>query len=602
MSDSKIVSGHKQFHTLSILIGVLMYLSIVIGGLLSQFGEGLSCLGGIFCLGDGSLPESYVDQLSYYHFLITIVMVPLFLWNTAIIFKHFRQYRLIFHSQIMSGLLLLAQAWLVMGENSFSAAITPIVHYSLSIFNLLLLSIVAVSSFVSNLELENKLLVAFNSRFGKLSALVFLNIIMVSLSGIIAANLNSSGVCELIDCGWNQLNFLSLSVSISIHALMVGGVGLLMLIFFREAWKTQRSQRAILTSATVLTALFFSQGFVGAVKELSNSPFYFVALHEGTSVAILAASMVMIIFVGLARRTSEEEQAESDVLIDGKERAKDFLVLTKPIVVLLLLFTTYGGMVIGAQAIPSLSLTFWTIVGGALAAGGSGAINQYIDRFVDSNMTRTSQRPIPAGRMEPAEGLAFGAGLLIIAFFMLASYVNLLAAILSLSGMFYYVILYSVFLKKVTVQNIVIGGGAGAIPPMVGWAAVTGELSLMPWLLFLIIFFWTPPHFWALALTRRGEYAAAGIPMMPVVKGVDETKRQIWIYSWVLVAITLIPVMMGLMGTIYLVGALVLGVWSLQTAYKVYSQEGNKVAFAMYRKSSMYLMYLFIVMMVDAVL
>lgn len=277
-------------------------------------------------------------------------------------------------------------------------------------------------------------------------------------------------------------------------------------------------------------------------------------------------------------------------------------MLTKPIVVALLLVTTYAGMVIGAQAWPSLQVTFWTLLGGFMAAGGSGAINQYIDREDDQRMQRTQKRPIPAGRLTPGEGLAFGVGLSLASFYMMVAFTNFLAAMLSLAGIVYYVLLYSIFLKKTTVQNIVIGGGAGAIPPLVGWAAATGSLNVPSLFLFAIVFMWTPPHFWALALVRRKDYARAGVPMLPVIRGEKATRWQILIYTIELVALTLLLPLFGLGGAIYLIGAFALGGWLLSAAWKVWKQGGNKRAWKMYRYSSMYLAFLFVVLMIDRLL
>jgi protoheme IX farnesyltransferase len=237
-----------------------------------------------------------------------------------------------------------------------------------------------------------------------------------------------------------------------------------------------------------------------------------------------------------------------------------------------------------------------------MAAGGSGAINQYIDREDDTKMQRTQKRPIPDGRLTPGEGLAFGVGLALASFYWMVATVNLLAALLTLAGIIYYVLLYSILLKKTTVQNIVIGGGAGAIPPLVGWAAATGGLNIPSLFLFAVIFMWTPPHFWALALVRRKDYARAGVPMLPVVRGEAETRRQILIYTLELVGLTLFLPLFGLGGSIYLIGAVVLGVWLLSAAWKVWKEGGNKLAWKMYRYSSMYLAFLFVVLMIDALL
>jgi protoheme IX farnesyltransferase len=243
----------------------------------------------------------------------------------------------------------------------------------------------------------------------------------------------------------------------------------------------------------------------------------------------------------------------------------------------------------------------WTLIGGALAAGGSSALNQYIDRELDRHMQRTAKRPLADGRLTDAEGLAFGLGTSLVSYYVLACFVNGLAALLSLAGIVYYVILYSLWLKKATVQNIVIGGGAGAIPPMVGYAAATGHLGWTAWILFAIIFMWTPPHFWALAIVRMKDYERAGVPMLPVVRGELETRKQIFIYTIELIVVTLLLPILQLAGIIYLVSSLVLGGALMYAAWDVWRQGGNKVAWRMYKWSSTYLVFIFLAMMIDAV-
>jgi protoheme IX farnesyltransferase len=343
---------------------------------------------------------------------------------------------------------------------------------------------------------------------------------------------------------------------------------------------------------------------MGSVEVAQGFPNYLLGLHIATAVAVWIAMVILVVQVGLAARTKEDEHADA-LSVEGRSKAhlaKDLLLLTKPIVVALLLVTTFAGMVVGAEAWPPINLIFWTLVGGAMAAGGSGAINQYIDRNDDTKMQRTARRPIPSGRLTPGEGLAFGVVMTIGSFYIMVAYVNFLAAMLSLAGIIYYVLLYSILLKKTTVQNIVIGGGAGAIPPLVGWAAATGSLNVPALFLFAVVFMWTPPHFWALALVRKVDYARAGVPMMPVVRGERETRWQILIYTIELVVLTLVLPLFGLGGGIYFMSAVLLGVLLLYSAWKVWRTEGNKVAWKMYRYSSMYLTFLFLALMVDALL
>jgi protoheme IX farnesyltransferase len=371
---------------------------------------------------------------------------------------------------------------------------------------------------------------------------------------------------------------------------------------FTRAWRTQRSQTAVLTASTISTVLFFAQALMGAIESQRGFPAELRVLHQATAVAVWVSMVVQVVLTGLANRSVAEERAEAVAGRGRRGLGRAFLALTKPIVVLLLLVTTYAGMVIGAEAWPSLDMTFWVLVGGFLAAGGSGAINQYIDRADDHRMQRTQKRPIPSGRLTPGEGLAFGVAMALASFYLMVAFVNMLAALLTLAGIIYYVLLYSIFLKKTTVQNIVIGGGAGAIPPLVGWAAVTGSLNIPALLLFAVVFMWTPPHFWALAIVRRKDYARAGVPMLPVVRGEAETRRQIFIYTIELVLLTLLLPVFGLGGSIYLILAVLLGGWLLSAAWRVWRQAGNKIAWKMYRYSSMYLAFLFAALMVDALI
>ena len=236
--------------------------------------------------------------------------------------------------------------------------------------------------------------------------------------------------------------------------------------------------------------MFFGQALVGAMQVTLNYPMHLVFLHTLTTIA-LWVSLILLVYTSGVLAVDDTPVSK----FDTRQRLKDFFALSKPLIVGLLLITTYGGLVIGGKTWPSFSLTVWTLIGGALAASGSSALNQYIDRELDKHMQRTAKRPLADGRLTDAEGLAFGLALSLISYYLLACFVNGLAAFLSLTGIIYYVILYSLWLKKATVQNIVIGGGAGAIPPLVGYAAATGHLDWTAWILFAIIFMWTPPSF-----------------------------------------------------------------------------------------------------------
>ena len=251
--------------------------------------------------------------------------------------------------------------------------------------------------------------------------------------------------------------------------------------------------------------------------------------------------------------------------------------------------------------------SFWTLIGGTLAAGSANAINCYLDRDIDELMTRTRRRPLPAHQVEPERAVVFGIVLGIISFAVMAYFVNLLAAFLTLLAIAFYVVVYTMMLKRTTPQNIVIGGAAGALPPVIGWAAVTGDVGIPALILFAIVFYWTPPHFWALSLRIRKDYAAAGVPMLPVVKGIPETTRQIALYTVLMVAISLLLWPVARMGLIYLGAAVGLGAVFIWQAWALWrqgsSEEGStKGAIALYKYSISYLSLLFLAVAVDALI
>lgn len=282
----------------------------------------------------------------------------------------------------------------------------------------------------------------------------------------------------------------------------------------------------------------------------------------------------------------------------------DYVMLTKPWIVALLLTTTLGGMLIAARGMPSLTTLVLTLLGGACAAGGANALNSYIDRDTDRIMGRTSRRPLPSGKMSPGRALTFALTLCVLSIVILGVGVNWLAATLSTIGIVYYAYVYTVLLKRLTPQNIVIGGGAGAIPPLVGWAAATNDLSLLSLYLFAIIFLWTPPHTWALMLLVEKDYRKASIPMLPAAWGDVEARRHIILYSVLLVVVTIIPFLFGGLGWIYLLGALTLGVYFLALAARLWfaPDAAKPIAKKLYHFSNAYLALLFALMVVDAIL
>jgi len=281
---------------------------------------------------------------------------------------------------------------------------------------------------------------------------------------------------------------------------------------------------------------------------------------------------------------------------------RDYVTLTKPRIMSLLLLTGAAGMFVGAEGVPPLGTFAVTMAGLALACGGASALNHVLDRDLDRLMRRTGHRPVAEDRVTPERAVEFGLALMAFSFVLLASLVNVLTAVLALVGGLFYVLVYTRWLKRSTPQNIVIGGAAGAVPPLVGWAAATGNLTVPALFLFLIVFFWTPPHFWALALVIKRDYAAAQVPMLPVVRGDDETARQIVWYSLVLVAVTLLPFAWHTVGIAYLAAALLLGAIFLRLAWRLRRETTTARAGALFHYSLLYLALLFVALAVDPLL
>jgi protoheme IX farnesyltransferase len=284
-----------------------------------------------------------------------------------------------------------------------------------------------------------------------------------------------------------------------------------------------------------------------------------------------------------------------------RQTIANYVDLMKPHVTVLLLGVTAAAMAIAKQGLPPLLLIIPTLLGGAMAAGSANCINCYVDRDIDQIMGRTQRRSLPSGRVEPRQALIFGIFLGAASFAILALFVNLLSALLAFSAILFYVFVYTLWLKRSTVQNIVIGGAAGAVPVLVGWAAIKNDVSLLAILLFAIIFFWTPPHFWALSLLIQKDYEKAGVPMLPVIKGEAETRRQILLYSLLLLGITLILFVMGTMSYIYLVGAILLGGGLVYLAIRLWRDQSKKWARTLFWYSNMYLAAIFAIMVLDRV-
>jgi protoheme IX farnesyltransferase len=443
-------------------------------------------------------------------------------------------------------------------------------------------------------------------------ALLFTTVGAVYLTlvgGALVTNVGGLWVCLALPVCAAPNSLATLAIT---HRVLAAVAAALVLALAVQTWR-QRAETPLRRAAGWALGLMLLQVTVGMAMVLlsrdQGDTTGVTAIRLGHLATGIAAWGALVVQTTLALRlpfrpaTDDRRPTATQAVVGGRRSVvlKDYISLTKPGVISLLIVTTIAAMYITPAGAPSLALVFWTFVGGWLMASGAHSVNCWADRDIDINMGRTSRRPIPSGRIPAWHALALGIALGIAAFAILVAFVNLAAALLSLAGYLYYVFIYTRWLKRTTPQNIVIGGGAGAFPPLVGWAAATGGLTLGSLLLFAIIFYWTPPHFWALALIREKDYARASVPMLPVVAGEGETRREIVLYSVMMVALTVMPPALGMFGLPYLLMAAVLGALFLRHALRLYVAGTTASAWGLYKYSLLYLALLFAAMVVDRV-
>jgi heme o synthase len=380
-------------------------------------------------------------------------------------------------------------------------------------------------------------------------------------------------------------------------------LGLTMALVTRVTRRTDPASRKLRRTAAAVLAATVAQIGVAAAMVLQLLPPTLRALHLLVGTLVWAALVVLIFRSARTPAEEPEIRGERESGASQPSLTRDLVSLTKPRIISLLLVTTVAPMFITPAGLPSLSRVLWVVLAGYLMAGGANTINMWFDRDIDTKMTRTRLRPIPAGRISAGFGLAFGVALGLAAFGIFWYRVNPLSAWLALTGLLFYVFVYTIWLKRTSPQNIVIGGAAGAFPPLVGWAAMTGRLDLAALYLFAIIFYWTPPHFWALALIKQSDYAKAGIPMMPVVRGEARTKYEMLVYTLMLLPLTIMPTLFGALGVFYGVAAALLGARLLWYCVRLMREKSvTPVAWQMYRYSLLYLALLFVAMGIDRAL
>ncbi|HYI22858.1 MAG TPA: heme o synthase [Candidatus Limnocylindrales bacterium] len=619
-----------RFQRLALITAATTYLLIVIGAIVRSTGSGMGCPDWPTC--HGALIPPLGDNAAWIEWIhrgVAVIVGLLVLGVAFLALRHHRRQLSIVVPSLLAVALTAFQAYLgkiTVDTNNAGEWVTA--HLATALVLLALLTFVAVRArYPATLPARGA-----SQRMTLLISFTAATIYALMLFG---SQVTATG-SALVFPDWPLFNgqllptfsadptVAALQMAHFLHRVVAAFVGVLMLVTTVVIWRAVRAERrgglpvpggeALLGLVGTAAALYAVQVVVGALQITTTLAAWAVALHLALGAAIwaLVAGAAFISFFATRTEAASAGGRESEPTAasgaDGsgspstttlKDRVSAYVALTKPRIIELLLVTTVPAMVLAARGIPPLDLVFWTLVGGTMAAGAANAINCYIDRDIDLLMTRTRRRPLPAHEVNPEDALVFGLLLGVLAFAVMAFFVNLVAAFLTLIAMAFYVVIYTMLLKRSTPQNIVLGGAAGALPPVIGWAAVTGDIALPALFLFAIVFYWTPPHFWALSMRLRRDYAAAQVPMLPVTHGVQEATKHIALYSVLMVCLTLVFFAVAGMGLVFLAGALVLGGLFILQAVAMWRDGTDARAVRLYKYSITYLTALFALIILD---
>ncbi len=609
----------NTIRTLSLATSIATFALLVLGATVSATGAGLACPDWPLCQGRLIPPFERLVLIEYGHRLLASAVGIMMLALAALVWRRAREHRRL--ARLMVVLLILLGLQVGLGGAAVLSELKPIVvgtHLATAMAFLALLV-----SFTARVHWESDAPAGPHAVPSGLRALVHVAVALaffqVAIGGFVSAFGAGLACPDFPLCSGRLLPSGQPVVVIHVfHRLLAFA---LVVVLAMLAGRARASRDRVTRSAAAAAMLLvIVQVILGALTVLTQLDATVRVAHLGGAAALLVTLAALMVRSRLgepvpgvpagAAHSAAAYPAAGTAQARGPHGARrgvarmaDYVALTKPRIIVLLLVTTITTMVVAAGGAGfTAALAAYTLLGGALAAGAANAINCYWDRDIDAVMRRTRSRPLPAGRVTPAGALAFGVVLSALSVMLLGLAVNWLSALLALSGILFYVGVYTVWLKRSTPHNIVIGGAAGAIPPLVGWAAVTNQVGLPAVLLFAIIFLWTPPHFWALALNREEDYRAAGVPMLPVVRGTAETLRQMGLYTLALVAVTLWLAGLGVLGHVYLVSAVALAVPLLGLMVRLARQTTTRAAWALFEYSIVYLGLLFAAMALDRLL
>jgi heme o synthase len=591
-----------------------VYFLIALGATVRVYDAGLGCLDWPLCNGQlysSTTSSAILEQLHrYWASVVSVLLIALCLS----IYAWGRKNRQLFVLAIMAPFLLALQ--IVLGGLTVllkleGAIITSHLATAEALFAVIITIAVMSGKPQTNREHPEK-----TQKFAKLAIVNALLVYGLLLSGSYVFNTGSSLACP----GWplcGTAPFWAVEYHLSdinmFHRYVATAIGLVTVWTIFSAWRRRKVAPGQAAVGIAGGIIFLAQAGVGALVVLLNKPVLMANLHLALATGVFACMVLLAVLAvrqwRIAPQTFDAEKQPLSEVEPAKEVSPlrqtiaNYVNLIKPHVTVLLLGITVATMAIAKQSFPSLGLVLATLLGGAMAAGSANCLNCFIDRDIDQIMGRTQRRSLPSGKVQPQQALIFGIILGIASFVVFTAFVNLLSAALSFGAILFYVFVYTIGLKRTTAQNIVIGGAAGAVPVLVGWAAVTNTITLPAIWLFAIIFYWTPPHFWALALLIEKDYEKARVPMLPVLMGVRETRKQIFLYTLLLVAVTLVLFAIPhLMSYFYLFGALTLGGIMIYMAVRLMRDQSKNWARTLFWYSNCYLAAIFALMVVDRVI
>ncbi|HLQ28351.1 MAG TPA: heme o synthase [Ktedonobacteraceae bacterium] len=590
------------------------YFLVALGGTVRTTDSGLSCPDWPLCYGQAFAAVDYHTFLEQFHRYVAAIVSALVVTLAVAAFLWARKERHILVPALIIAPVLLA-VQIVLGGLTVLWKLPPNIitaHLgtALALFATIITIAVMAGKPSASKEHPEK-----TRKFARLAMTNALLVYGLMLSGSYVVGSGASLACT----GWPLCTAPAWAIQYHLadinvfHRLIATFVGLVLIWTLISAWRRRKVAPTQAWIALAAGVLFVAQSVVGGLIVLLDKPAFVAGLHLALATAVWGCLVVLAALAANQLRVAPQEQevdaAEVPVEVGTKKEQglvrqtiSNYVDLMKPHVTVLLLGTTAAAMAIAYRGLPPPGLVFATLLGGAMAAGSANCINCYIDRDIDQIMGRTQRRSLPSGRVQPTQALIFGIVLGIGAFLVLTAFVNLLSAALACSAILFYVFVYTLGLKRTSAQNIVIGGAAGAVPVLVGWAAVTNTITLPAIWLFAIIFYWTPPHFWALSLLIQKDYEKARIPMLPVVMGERETRKQILLYSLMLLAVTLVLFGMGAMGYIYLVSAVVLGGILIYMAIRLLREQTKSWAKTLFWYSNCYLAMIFAAMVIDRVI